>query len=154
MNHSRQLPWLLVAQLAALILGTNAHATAIDLSQYRGKVVYLDFWASWCGPCKQSFPWLASLARTYASKDFVVIAVNVDKDQSRAQQFLGETPAGFPVVYDPRGEIATAYKVTGMPSAVLIDRSGQVRFQHSGFLLKKEGEYEEQLQTLLSESAP
>ena len=115
MNHSRQLPWLPVAQLAAaLILGTNAHAAAIDLSQYRGKVVYLDFWASWCGPCKQSFPWLASLARTYASKDFVVIAVNVDKDQSRAQQFLGETPAGFPIVYDPNNPTSPGVNKTSV----------------------------------------
>ena len=130
-----------------------ARATEFDLSQYRGKVVYLDFWASWCGPCKQSFPWLAGIARSYASKYLVVVAVNVDMDRSRAEQFLNDYPAGFPVLYDPAGEIATAYKVTGMPTAVLIDRVGHVRFQHSGFLPKNEGEYDEQLRILLGESA-
>ena len=82
-----------------------------------------------------------------------MVAVNVDKDRSRAEQFLNDYPAGFPVLYDPAGEIATAYKVTGMPTAVLIDRVGHVRFQHSGFLPKNEGEYDEQLRILLGESA-
>jgi len=138
--------------LLAMSLGGVVSASALDLSAYRGKVVYLDFWASWCGPCRQSFPWLDNLVQEYASKNFVVIGVNVDKDQGLAERFLSETPAVFPIVYDPHGDIATTYKVAGMPSAILIDRAGHVRFQHTGFSPKKKEEYEEQLQTLLSET--
>src|ERR1039458_5882299 len=120
--------WVSFALLGVLLLGPFARASNLDLSAYRGKVVYVDFWASWCGPCKQSFPWLDSLVREYSSQNFVVIGVNVDKDRDRAEQFLNETPAEFSIVYDPKGELATAYKVAGMPSGILIDRSGHVRF--------------------------
>ena len=136
---------------AMLLLGSVAQAAGLDLSAYRGKVVYVDFWASWCGPCKQSFPWLDDLVREYSSQNFVVIGVNVDKDRDRAERFLNETPAEFSIVYDPKGELATAYKVAGMPSGILIDRAGHVRFQHAGFSEKQKGLYEEQLQTLLAE---
>ncbi|MDP9012400.1 MAG: TlpA family protein disulfide reductase [Pseudomonadota bacterium] len=139
------------AGLIALILCSMAQAADLDLTPYRGKVVYVDFWASWCAPCKQSFPWLDNLVREYGPQNFVVIGVNVDKDRDRAARFLNETRADFPIVYDPKGELATAYKVTGMPSGILIDRSGQVRFQHAGFSEKQKGLYEEQLHTLLAE---
>ena len=136
-----------------LLLSSIAQAADLDLSHLRGKVVYVDFWASWCGPCKQSFPWLDGLVREYGSQNFVVIGVNVDKDRDRAERFLNETPAEFSIVYDPKGELATAYKVAGMPSGILIDRAGRVRFQHAGFSEKQKGIYEEQLQTLLAEKA-
>jgi thiol-disulfide isomerase/thioredoxin len=137
--------------LAALLLGGTATAADLDLNAYRGKVVYVDFWASWCGPCKQSFPWLDRLVREYSSQNFVVIGVNVDKDRERAERFLSDTPADFSIVYDPKGELATAYKVSGMPGGVLIDRAGHVRFQHAGFSEKQKGIYEEQVQSLLAE---
>jgi cytochrome c biogenesis protein CcmG, thiol:disulfide interchange protein DsbE len=141
------------ALLLTMLLSSVVSASELDLSAYRGKVVYIDFWASWCGPCRQSFPWLDNLVRAYASRNFVVIGVNVDRDRERAERFLNEIPAEFPIVYDPKGDLATAYKVAGMPSAILIDRAGHVRFQHSGFSEKQKGLYEEQLQTLLAESA-
>jgi thiol-disulfide isomerase/thioredoxin len=141
------------ALLLSVLLSGVVSASDLDLSAYRGKVVYIDFWASWCGPCRQSFPWLDNLEREYASQNFVVIGVNVDKDRERAERFLNEVPADFPIVYDPKGELAAAYKVAGMPSAILIDRTGHVRFQHTGFSEKQKGLYEEQLQTLLAESA-
>ena len=137
--------------LLAMLLIPVVRASDLDLSAYRGKVVYVDFWASWCGPCRESFPWLGNLVREFSSRDFVVIAVNVDKDRARAERFLDNTPADFPIVYDPRGDIATAYNVAGMPSAVLIDRDGHVRFQHAGFSAKKEEQYEADLLTLLNE---
>lgn len=137
--------------LLMVLLCPLLRASELDLTAYRGKVVYVDFWASWCGPCKQSFPWLDNLVREYRSQNFVVIGVNVDKDRDRAERFLNETPADFPIVYDPQGELATAYKVAGMPSGILIDRAGHVRFQHAGFSEKQKGFYEEQLQTLLAE---
>lgn len=139
--------------LAALLVGGSTGAADLNLSAYRGKVVYVDFWASWCGPCKQSFPWLDRLAREYASQNFVVIGVNVDKDREHAERFLSDTPADFSIVYDPNGELATAYKVAGMPGGVLIDRAGHVRFQHAGFSEKQKGIYEEQVQSLLAEKS-
>jgi thiol-disulfide isomerase/thioredoxin len=139
--------------LAALLSGGVASAAELNLSAYRGKVVYVDFWASWCGPCKQSFPWLDRLVREYSSQNFVVIGVNVDKNRDRAERFLSDTPAAFSIVYDPQGELATAYKVTGMPAGILIDRSGHVRFQHAGFSEKQKEAYEEQVQSLLAEKS-
>lgn len=143
---------MLYAVIVLAAFSAGACAAELDLSEYRGKVIYVDFWASWCGPCKQSFPWLDGLVTEYKSQNFVVIGVNVDKDRSRAERFLDETPANFPIVYDPKGELAASYKVAGMPGGVLIDRSGHVRFQHAGFSEKQRGLYEEQLQTLLAET--
>jgi len=143
--------WVFFGLWGVLLVGPVAQSADLDLSAYRGKVVYVDFWASWCGPCRQSFPWLDGLVREYASQNFVVIGVNVDRDRDRAERFLDETPADFSIVYDPKGELATAYKVAGMPSGILIDRAGHVRFQHAGFSEKQKGLYEEQLQTLLAE---
>lgn len=148
------LPALVAALVALVPAGGAARAAGLDLGPYRGKVVYLDFWASWCGPCRESFPWLSALAREFGPGELVVIGVNVDKDRQRAQRFLEDTPAGFPIVYDPDGRLAAAYQITGMPSAVLIDRQGRVRFQHVGFSTKKEEPYENDLRTLLDEKAP
>ncbi len=151
-TRTRRLTGLLaLGVLIETLLCPVARATELDLSMYRGKVVYVDFWASWCAPCKQSFPWLDGLVREYQSQNFVVIGVNVDKDRDKAERFLTDTPADFPILYDPTGELATAYKVAGMPSGILIDRTGHVRFQHAGFSEKQKGLYEEQLQTLLAE---
>ena len=142
----------LAVMLSVVLFTGPARAAGLDLSQYRGKLVYLDFWASWCAPCRQSFPWLSDLVRRYGAHNFVVIGINVDQDRARAERFLSETPANFPIIYDPRGDIATAYRVAGMPSAVLIDRDGRVRFQHEGFSAKRKDLYEEHVQTLLGET--
>lgn len=151
------LPWviqtLLIGTLFSLMPAGTARAESLDLSAYRGKVVYLDFWASWCAPCRESFPWLGNLVSEYGAQNLVVIAVNVDHDRRRAERFLRETPANFPIIYDPHGEIAAAYKVAGMPSAVLIDREGKVRFQHDGFSDKRKENYEEHLHALIGEPA-
>ena len=142
-----------LAILGLALINCPAIAGGLDLSAYRGKVVYVDFWASWCTPCRESFPWLSDIAQQYRTRNFVVIAVNVDHEHQLAQQFLDSTPANFPVIYDPHGDIAASYKIVGMPSAVLIDRSGRVRFRHDGFSLKKRDEYEAHVQTLLAEPA-
>jgi thiol-disulfide isomerase/thioredoxin len=145
-------PLLAVAAILGLaFINRPAIADRLDLSTYRGKVVYVDFWASWCTPCRESFPWLSELAQQYRTRNFVVIAVNVDHEHRLAQQFLDTTPASFPVIYDPHGDIAASYKILGMPSAVLIDRSGRVRFRHDGFSLKKKDEYEAHVRALVAE---
>lgn len=141
--------WLCVLGLA--VACSSSQAGGLDLSAYRGKVVYLDFWASWCTPCRRSFPWLNGLAHEYARRDLVVIGVNVDQAHPLAEKFLQDTPAEFPIIFDPQGDIASSFRVIGMPSAVLIDRSGHVRYQHVGFADKSKEEYEQQVQSLLAE---
>ncbi len=136
-----------------LMVATPAYAEGLDLAPYRGKVVYLDFWASWCTPCRRSFPWLAELVRRFGAQDLVVIGINVDQNRDLADRFLTETPAHFPIVYDPQGDLASAYKIVGMPSAVLIDRSGHVRFQHVGFSENRKDEYEAHVHELLAETS-
>ncbi len=145
---------LFLGLISSLITSSTAAATDIDLAAYRGKVVYLDFWASWCGPCRESFPWLSDLSREYDAQKFVVIGVNVDQDRIKAERFLSQNSANFTILYDPEGAIATTYKVTGMPSAILIDRAGHVRFHHTGFSSKSKGKYEEDVRILLNEAAP
>jgi thiol-disulfide isomerase/thioredoxin len=143
---------ILMSLLAVASFG-DVRATELDLSAYRGKVVYVDFWASWCTPCRESFPWLSNLVSEYGAKDLVVIGVNVDQDHQLAEQFLRSNFANFPIVYDPHGDIATTFKVEGMPSAVIIDRSGHVRYQHIGFSEKRRAIYEDHLRSLLNEPA-
>jgi len=148
----RRALWLTVLGfLFGGLLASPTPGAELDLGAYRGKVIYLDFWASWCVPCRESFPWMTDLLREYGSRNFVVIAVNVDKDRRLADLFLNGASASFPIVYDPRGDLASAYQITGMPSAVLIDRAGQVRYRHTGFVSKKKDEYEEHVRALVYE---
>jgi thiol-disulfide isomerase/thioredoxin len=125
-------------------------AGALDLSAYRGKVVYLDFWASWCAPCRLSFPWLNAMAETLGPKGLVVIGVNVDRDRAPADEFLRENEAHFRIVYDPAGEIAHKYEFEGMPTSILIGRDGKVQATHSGFFREREGSYYADVARLLN----
>lgn len=106
---------------------------AVSLEAYRGKFVYLDFWASWCAPCKRSFPWMGELQRRYADKGLVVVAINVDASRADAERFLAGTPAAFTVAFDPSGATPKNYAIKGMPSSVLVDPSGRIVFRHAGF---------------------
>ena len=137
--------------LGVLVLGTLAQAADLDLNAYRGKVVYLDFWASWCGPCKQSFPWMENLKDTYGRQGLAVIAVNLDMDRADADKFLERFRPTFEVRFDPKGELAALYKVRAMPSSVLIDRHGVARFTHEGYRPVDGAAYETQVQELLAE---
>ena len=103
------------------------------LRELKGKVVLLDFWASWCEPCRQSFPWMNDLQRRYGERNLVVVAVNVDQDRKLAEQFLAATPAGFRVEYDPVGTLAEKLGVETMPMSFLIDANGTLRSRHAGF---------------------
>ncbi|MDQ7051314.1 MAG: TlpA disulfide reductase family protein [Enterobacterales bacterium] len=120
-----------------------------DISQYKGKVVYLDFWASWCIPCRKSFPWMNQMHNKYADKNLVIIAVNLDKKQILAEKFLEQTPANFKIIYDPKGQLAKKYKIKGMPSSIIFNSSGEIVVAHTGFFVKKTLQYEKQLQSLL-----
>lgn len=105
----------------------------VSLHNLRGKIVYVDFWASWCGPCRQSFPWMATLFDRYADKDLVIIAVNLDKTREAANAFLGSYPAPFTVAFDPDGKIAEEFGVTAMPSSFIVNRDGAIVYAHEGF---------------------
>jgi thiol-disulfide isomerase/thioredoxin len=141
----------------SLLLLNNAQAMSIPetklqqtLAEHRGQVVYLDFWASWCGPCRKSFPWMNKMQQKYRDQGFVIISVNLDADKTLATEFLLETPANFLVIYDPEGDIAQKFNIQGMPSSLLIDKQGNVQQAHTGFFTHKVKLYETQLMALLA----
>jgi len=105
----------------------------VSLESLRGKVVYLDFWASWCGPCRVSFPQLEQLRNELGPKGFEVLAINVDEVESDARQFLSEVPVSYLVVRDAGGITPQTFGILGMPTGYLIDRQGMVREIHQGF---------------------
>ena len=138
---------------AALMLTSLAAAGAeaalpAPLSAHAGKVVYLDFWASWCQPCGQAFPWLNQMQAKYGP-DLVVVGVNVDTDNAAAEKFLRKHPASFEILKDPAGALPELYKIDGMPSSVLLDGSGRVLHQHSGFREQQTAEYEAAIRAAL-----
>lgn len=140
--------------LFSLLFGTTASADVLkafekELNQYKGKVVYLDFWASWCTPCRQSFPWMNQMQSKYSDKGFTVLSVNLDAKPEFAQKFLKEYPAQFPIFFDHKGKVAKALKVKGMPSSYVINRQGQIVSKHVGFNEKKKVAYQQELEQLL-----
>ena len=123
----------------------------LNLADFRGKTVYLDFWASWCGPCRASFKWLNEAHEKYASKGLVIIAINVDTDKALAARFLKENPVDFRIGYDPNGKVAETYQLKGMPSSYMIDRNGKLHVTHVGYRAKDKEALEEELQKLLAD---
>jgi cytochrome c biogenesis protein CcmG, thiol:disulfide interchange protein DsbE len=117
----------------ALNLPTASGATTAAFDKSNGKVFYVDFWASWCGPCKQSFPWMSEMHDKYASRGLEIVAVNVDTRRADADRFLSQTPVKFTVAFDAKGDTPKRFAVPGMPSSYLIDGNGKVIAVHSGF---------------------
>ncbi len=124
-------------------------SSTVSLAQLKGKVVYLDFWASWCGPCRQSFPWMNEMHSKYGAKGLVIVAINVDAMTADAKKFLGETPAKFEIVYDAKGLTPKAFGIKGMPTSYLIDRTGKILSTHAGFNPAKKSEIETALKRAL-----
>lgn len=131
------------------IADTNDQLNA-KLASLKGQVVYVDFWASWCGPCRESFPWLNEIQATYKDQGFSVVSVNVDAQKSFALEFLEAFPADFDVIYDPKGKIARKYDLRGMPSSFIVDRQGQVVATHVGFNDTKKQQYQQEILSLLA----
>lgn len=121
----------------------------VKLADYKGKTVYLDFWASWCGPCKQSFPWMNEMQAKYSARGLQVIAVNLDAKAEDARTFLASVPAQFTIAYDPAGSSAQQYRIKGMPSSVLIGPDGKVISVHAGFNQGARADLERQITTAL-----
>lgn len=143
---------------AAVKTGQKAPAVAgarldgqgqLSLAQLKGKVVYLDFWASWCKPCALSLPALDGFRKEFPSKDFAVLAVNVDHDPALAKAFLSRRPVGYPSLFDPKGELPVRFGVETMPTSFLIDREGVIRQVHRGFRKEDVAELRSAIQELI-----
>jgi cytochrome c biogenesis protein CcmG/thiol:disulfide interchange protein DsbE len=122
-----------------------------DLDALHGRVVYLDFWASWCAPCRHSFPWMEGMKNQYEAKGLTIIAVNLDQERAAADTFLRRFHPGFEIRFDPQGLWAAQFGIQGMPTSILIDRHGVARFTHIGFRPNDGSTYERQIEQLLAE---
>jgi cytochrome c biogenesis protein CcmG/thiol:disulfide interchange protein DsbE len=122
---------------------------SVALDSLEGKVVYVDFWASWCGPCQQSFPWMKSMYDRYASKGLVIVAISLDKDRGAAESFIEKHPAPFTVAFDPSGKTAKAFKVWGMPTSYIVGKTGAIVSTHPGFDPKHAADIESEIAALL-----
>lgn len=128
----------------------TAKGDPVTLDALRGKIVYVDFWASWCGPCRRSFPWMNDMQAKYGPKGFAVVGVNVDKKRPDAERFLAQIPATFTVVYDETGATPSAWGVKGMPSSYLVDGTGKVVYVERGFTDENKAELEKRIAALVA----
>ncbi len=151
---------ILIGSLASLSRANDAapdftlkstHGDNIRLSEHRGEVVLLNFWASWCGPCRQEMPLLEGLQERYSKLGFSVVGVNVDKDSALANKLLKDIPVTFPVLLDNTGSVSESYNVSAMPTTVIIDRDGNMRYLHKGYKPGYERDYEQQIKELIQE---
>jgi len=157
-----------VIGLIAMLIGLNANAEIkpaaapdftlksstgenLRLSEFRGEVVMINFWASWCGPCRQEMPLLDELYNEYQPLGFTILGVNVEQDSSQAKKMLHDIPVKFPVLFDSESEVSKLYKVVAMPSTVLVDRDGNVRYLHKGYQPGLEQDYQQQVRALIRE---
>ncbi|MED5622099.1 peroxiredoxin family protein [Ideonella sp. BN130291] len=123
----------------------------LRLQEQRGRVVMVNFWATWCGPCRQEMPQLNKLYDKYRSAGFVLLGVNVDDDTSNAAGVAGKLGVKFPVLLDTDKKVSKLYDLSTMPSTVIIDRDGKVRYVHRGYKDGYEATYEQQIRQLLKE---
>jgi len=144
----------IVCVFAALAILQSARAAPpAELGPIEGKVVWVDFWASWCVPCRRSFPWMNTMHDKYAEQGLQIVAVNLDKERALADGFLAETPAKFTVRFDPAAKLAKQFEVQAMPSSYLLDAAGNVIAKHFGFKLADASEYEAEIKDALAASA-
>ena len=146
---------VLITMFSPVIFAGDAE-TAVDrfsLDLYDGQVVLVDFWASWCGPCRESFPWMEEMARRYGDRGLVIVAINLDEDREAAETFLKVNKlAGIEKRFDPDGVLAERYGVSSMPFSLLFNRSGQPVYRHAGFHGDQTAEYERHVLELLDDA--
>lgn len=144
----------LVSAFIFNINNTNAQSPIIEfeqaMAQYKGKVVYLDFWASWCVPCRQSFPWMNSINKQYQQQGLRVLSVNLDANATLATKFLEKNPADFSIIYDAKGSLAKRFQLKGMPSSYLFNRQGELISTHIGFNDEKQRQYQAEIEQALA----
>jgi peroxiredoxin len=156
----------IIAGLLALFCASCAHASqegtqapgfslrdmtgsAITLEQFKGKVVFLDFWAPWCIPCRDELPELDSFYRKFQHEGFIVIGIAVDASAEGVAKFLQKVPVSFPVLVDPKGTVAEAYRLVNLPTGYLIGRDGVIRHRHAGSGREIMQTYEKEITELL-----
>lgn len=125
----------------------------LSLASLKGDVVLINFWATWCGPCRKEMPLLEQIYQRYKGLGFTLVAINVEDDSAGAEKWLKDTPVSFPVLFDRDNHVSKLYKVTAMPSTVIVDRRGQVRFIHYGYTPGTENAYQDQVRTLIREKS-
>lgn len=123
----------------------------LKLSEFRGQVVMVNFWASWCAPCRQEMPLLEKMYKKYKPLGFTLLGVNVEEDSRKALSLLKSIKVSFPILFDNTNKVSKLYKVTAMPSTVLIDRNGKMRYLHKGYKPGYEKDYEKQVRKLIRE---
>lgn len=123
----------------------------VSLNELRGEVVMINFWATWCGPCREEMPHLEALHQRYSNLGFTLLGVNVEDDPEGARDWLEQTPVSFPILFDPQNQVSELYDVIAMPSTVMVDRQGQMRFIHHGYQTGYENEYQTQIRALIRE---
>jgi len=129
----------------------DADGNNIRLSEYRGQVVLINFWASWCGPCRQEMPLLDDLHQKYEPLGFTVFGVNVEQNRDMADKVLRDIPVTFPILFDDENLVSEMYDVDAMPATLLVDRNGDIRFTHRGYKPGYEDQYEKQVRALVRE---
>ncbi len=159
--------WL--AATALLVLAATGHAAdpapapdfrlpvraggEVSLAGLRGQVVLINFWATWCGPCRQEMPLLDQIYQRYKGLGFTLLAVNVEEDSTLADRWLADMPVTFPVLLDRANAVSRLYDVTAMPSTVIVDRQGRIRYIHHGYKPGTENQYQDQIRTLIREKS-
>lgn len=123
----------------------------VSLSGLKGQVVLINFWATWCGPCRKEMPLLEQIAKKYGPLGFTLLGVNVEEDSRLSEVFLKDVPVSFPILLDPANGVSKLYDVAAMPSTVIVDRQGRVRYVHQGYQPGDEGKYQDMVRTLLRE---
>ncbi len=133
--------------------GTTLKGDKFNLADYKGKVILIDFWASWCIPCREEMPYLMELYRKYKDSDFEIIAVNIDDNPDNARKFISELPGTihFPVVKDSKQEIPPQFQIKGMPSTILVNKKGIIQYWHTGFKDSYKSDYASEIEQLLKE---
>jgi thiol-disulfide isomerase/thioredoxin len=139
------------SSIAPVFALPSRNGDVVSLDKLKGQVVMLNFWASWCGPCRQEMPLLDQMHKRYSSLGFTLLGVNVEANSQDAEKWLAQTPVTFPVLFDKESKVSKLYDVNAMPSTVFIDRKGNVRYLHRGYKAGDESEYLNQIRALLKE---